>query len=152
MELFSLIRVAAVRAKRFSLKPITVHNDSGSYWFRSKISSGSYQGLLGPGPSWPRAQAQGCWPLGARTQGFPWGPGPVGPLGPGPKGSPGAQARLAPRGPGPRVPLEPGPSWPLGARAQGALGAHRIKHFALIALNISHQIFRIKHFVSNLSP
>ena len=35
-------------------------------------------------------------------------------------------------------PLGPGPSWPLGARAQGALGAHRLKHLALTALNISH--------------
>ena len=83
----------------------------------------------------------------------PWGsegPGPVGPLGPGPKGSPGPRVPLW--GPGPRVPLGPGPSWPLGARAQGALGAHRLNHFALTALNISHQIFRLKHFASNLSP
>ena len=53
-------------------------------------------------------------------------------------------AQLAPRGPGPRVPLGPGPSWPLGARAQGALGAHRLQHFALIALNISHERFHLK--------
>ena len=65
----------------------------------------------------------------------PWGPGPVGPFGPGSHG-----------------PLGPGPSWPMGARAQGALRAHRLKHFALTALNTSHQRFRLKHFVSNLSP
>ena len=71
--------------------------------------------------------------------------GPLGPLGPWPVGANWARA-------GPRGPLGPRPSWPLGARAQGALRAHRIDYFALIALNISHQIFRLKHFASNLSP
>jgi len=43
-----------------------------------------------PGPTW-------AW-----AQGFPWGPGPRVPLGPGPKGSPGARAQGFPWGPGPR--------------------------------------------------
>ena len=118
----------------FRLKPIPVHNGSGSYRFRSKTNSGSYWDPLGPGPSWA---------LWARAPGprVPWGPGPVGPFGPRPQG-----------------PLAPGPSWPLGASLRAhrhyTFRINRLKHFVStkFALNISHQIFRLKHFLSNLSP
>ena len=89
----------------FRLKPIPVHNGSGSYRFRSKTNSGSYWGPLGPGPSWP------LWAPGPRG---PWGPGPVAPFGPRAQGALGA----------------PGPVGPFGPWAQGALGAHRLKHYA----------------------
>ena len=78
-----------------------------------RIGSGSHRFTLetGSGSYWGPLGPGPKGSPGARAQGCPWSPGPRVPLGPGPKGSPGARAQLAPWGPGPKG--SP------GARAQG---------------------------------